>query len=88
LVIYKDCTEMLHGQLNIKQPPFLINSIVKKKKLFYCRIISVYPGHVQACRGENVDPGVSVDETDGYSMSYSIPIQADVLVAYSTPEGM
>jgi hypothetical protein len=47
----------------------------------------VYPVHLQACRGTEVDPGVSVDETDGYSMSYSIPIQADFLVAYSTPEG-
>jgi len=47
----------------------------------------VYPVHVQACRGEKVDSGVSVDETDGYSMSYTIPIEADILVAYSTPEG-
>jgi hypothetical protein len=51
-------------------------------------MISVYPGHVQACRGDKVDPGVSVEETDGYSMSYTIPIQADFLVAYSTQEGM
>ena len=73
-----------------KTPPFShkCNSYKKKISLLYCRIISVYPGHVQACRGENVDPGVSVDETDGYSMSYTIPIQADILVAYSTPEGM
>jgi len=47
----------------------------------------VCPVHVQACRGDKVDPGVSVDETDGYRSSYVIPIQADILVAYSTPEG-
>lgn len=34
-----------------------------------------------------VDPGVSVDETDGYTMSYVIPTQADFLIAYSTLEG-
>ena len=34
-----------------------------------------------------VDPGVPVDETDGYTMSYLIPIQADFLIAFSTQEG-
>jgi len=34
-----------------------------------------------------VDPGVRVDETDSYTMSYVIPTQADILIAYSTVEG-
>jgi len=48
-----------------------------KPKLFF----------IQACRGTAVDSGVPMDETDGYSMSYMIPIQADFLIAYSTSEG-
>ena len=47
----------------------------------------MYPVYVQACRGTKVDPGVSVDETDAYNMSYVIPTQADFLIAYSTQEG-
>jgi hypothetical protein len=65
-------------------PSSLISSKVKK---IYCTIISVYPVHVQACRGTMVDPGVSVDETDGYVMSYTIPTQADFLIAFSTQDG-
>ena len=70
-------------------PPFphKFKSKKKKKRLFYCIIISVYPVHVQACRGTMVDSGVPVDETDGYSMSYVIPTQADILITYSTMEG-
>jgi hypothetical protein len=34
-----------------------------------------------------VDSGVSVDVTDGYTVSYVIPTQADILIAYSTMEG-
>lgn len=53
-------------------------SLIGKPKLFF----------IQACRGTMVDPGVSVnDETDGYSISYVIPTQADFLIAYSTAEG-
>jgi len=52
-------------------------SLVGKPKLFF----------IQACRGTMVDRGVSVDETDGYRMSYAIPTQADFLIAFSTQEG-
>jgi hypothetical protein len=34
-----------------------------------------------------VDSGVSVDETDGYTMSYTIPTHADILIVSSTVEG-
>jgi len=53
------------------------HSLIGKPKLFF----------IQACRGSMVDPGVPVDETDGYTMSYLIPIQADFLIAFSTQEG-
>jgi hypothetical protein len=42
---------------------------------------------LQACRGTKVDSGVAVDEVDGYALSYVIPTQADILIAYSTVEG-
>lgn len=53
------------------------HSLIGKPKLFF----------IQACRGTMVDSGVPVDETDGYSMSYVIPTQADILITYSTMEG-
>jgi hypothetical protein len=34
-----------------------------------------------------VDSGVSVDVTDSYTVSYVIPTQADILIAFSTMEG-
>ncbi|XP_063222135.1 caspase-1-like isoform X2 [Bacillus rossius redtenbacheri] len=58
-------------------------SLAAKPKLFF----------VQACRGKKVDDGVRVTQTlerdsiDGSLTSYTIPIQADILVAYSTVEG-
>jgi hypothetical protein len=30
---------------------------------------------------------VAVDQVDGYALSYVIPTQADILIAYSTMEG-
>lgn len=48
---------------------------------------------IQACQGDKLDGGVSMrreaTETDSNSsMSYSIPVHADFLIAYSTIPGM
>ena len=49
---------------------------------------------LQACRGERLDPGVTLKqgkerctETDSIQAAYKIPIQADFLIAYSCVEG-
>jgi caspase-like apoptosis-related cysteine protease len=49
---------------------------------------------IQACRGERLDPGVTVKqgterrtETDSIHAAYKIPTQADFLIAYSSVEG-
>jgi hypothetical protein len=42
---------------------------------------------LQACRGTKVDCGVAFDQVDGYALSYVIPTQADILIAFSTMEG-
>lgn len=46
---------------------------------------------IQACQGDKLDGGISMratTETDSNStMSYSIPVHADFLIAYSTIPG-
>lgn len=43
----------------------------------------------QACRGSQLDKGVKIiHETDSKSTTYSIPTYADIMVAYSTYDGM
>jgi len=49
---------------------------------------------LQACRGERLDPGVTLKqgierrtETDSIQAAYKIPTQADFLIAYSSVEG-
>jgi caspase 7 len=47
---------------------------------------------IQACQGDKLDAGISmksqVTETDSNSsISYSIPVHADFLIAYSTIPG-
>lgn len=43
---------------------------------------------LQACQGDNLDPGVHLTETDGLVCnSYQIPTHADFLIVYSTVKG-
>jgi len=49
---------------------------------------------LQACRGDKLDPGVTLKrekemcmETDSIQAAYKIPTQADFLIAYSSVEG-
>jgi len=44
---------------------------------------------LQACRGDKLDPGVTLrrTETDSTQASYKIPTRADFLIAYSSVEG-
>ncbi|XP_022089814.1 caspase-3-like [Acanthaster planci] len=60
-------------------------SLIGKPKLFI----------FQACRGEIVDQGVAIDSHDvdepdamiGYQAARTVPVEADFLMAYSSPEG-
>ena len=56
-------------------------SLAGKPKLFF----------IQACQGDKLDSGVTLrntTETDSSgSMSYTIPVHADYLIAYSTIPG-
>ena len=57
-------------------------SLVNKPKLFF----------VQACRGENVDKAVHLEERDGNdvfgdALRNSLPSETDLLLAYSSPPG-
>ncbi|XP_071057472.1 caspase-1-like isoform X2 [Onthophagus taurus] len=56
-----------------------VPSLAGKPKLFF----------IQACQGDQLDPGVTLQrtETDGVACSYRIPAHADFLIAYSTIPG-
>lgn len=55
-------------------------TLIGKPKLFF----------IQACQGDKLDPGVTLKdrtETDGLPLTFRIPNEADVMVAYSTMPG-
>lgn len=67
------------------------NSKLKLIKALICCVFSLQLFFIQACQGDRLDGGVSMratTETDANSsISYSIPVHADFLIAYSTIPG-
>ncbi|XP_049773473.1 caspase-1-like isoform X1 [Schistocerca cancellata] len=81
------------GYILSKDVPYSVDYLWKPFTADKCTTLAGKPKIfiVQACRGEEVDPGVKLvrsrTQTDSSQEAYKIPTHADFLIAYSSAEG-